>query len=228
MRNSWLALATKSTRIRSTRLRLGEIAQRQQRRADFAGLGGKRRHADVEQAFDRDPFAPQDGFRRAARHDPAQGVDFGRGRAGRGSRERRWRCAGAARPNARAGPADMRSSSVSSASIPGSTSAVERGERRLEPGDAEGRLLERHSFSSARAARGRSRRARSCRRVAPRSAPPVVARRAAAGSSSRRVERADRLVGEAEVVRRHLAGRLRRRPPRARRSWSTDSSPRGA
>ena len=62
---------------------------------------------------------------------------------------------------------------------------VERGERRLEAGDAERRLLERDVLLvRARAARGRSRSPRSCRRAAPRSAPRGRRRPGAAGSSS--------------------------------------------
>ena len=46
------------------------------------------------------------------------------GRAGRGSPARRPRSRGSSRPYARAGPADIRSSSVSSGITPGSTSCV--------------------------------------------------------------------------------------------------------
>ena len=79
VRNSWLALAMKSTRMRSTRLQLGQIAQREQRRHDFSVGRGERRDAHVEQPLDRHPFAPLHPFGLAARHHPPAGVeDIGR------------------------------------------------------------------------------------------------------------------------------------------------------
>ena len=85
------------------------------------------------------------------------------------------------------GPADIRSSSVSSGSEAGLDEVrVERGERGLEPGDAERRRLERHLLLVARVRRvvGGD-RARSSRPCSPSmSAVRSARRRGAAGSSS--------------------------------------------
>ena len=133
----------------------------------------------------------------------------------------------------RAGPADIRSSSVSSAIRPGSTSVrVERGERGLEPGDAERRRLERHVLLLARVRRvvGRD-RPRSCRRGAPSMQRGAVVLASAAAGSSSGSGRASapprrsgtRWCGVASPLAAHAASRAPRgaaRPTRARRGAS--------
>ena len=75
VRNSWLALAMKSTRMRSTPPQLGQIAQGQQGRHDLVGGGRERRDADLEQPLDRHPLAPRRRLGFAARHHAPHRVD---------------------------------------------------------------------------------------------------------------------------------------------------------
>ena len=75
VRNSWLALAMKSTRSRSTRRASVWSRKVMQRRHDFAARRRERRDADVEQPFDRHALAPLHGLGFAARHHPAARVD---------------------------------------------------------------------------------------------------------------------------------------------------------
>ena len=55
--------------------RFGLIAERDQRRHDFAVARRERGDADVKQPFDRHPFAPLHGLGFAARHHPTPRVD---------------------------------------------------------------------------------------------------------------------------------------------------------
>ena len=137
---------------------------------------------------------------------------------------------GASSPKIAAGPAERRSSSVSSVSRPGSDEIrVERRERGLEPDHPEGRRLERHVLLLARV-RGMVGGDRRDRAVAQR-----LEQRLAVGLGAERrvhlhvrVERAHRLVGEAEMVRRHLAGRGDARPRAPARVLDGLRGPRGA
>ena len=137
---------------------------------------------------------------------------------------------GRSSPKIRAGPADIRSSSVSSRTQARLDEVrVERRERRLQAGHAERRRLERHVLLLARVRRvvGRDRRDRAVvQRVDQR-------RTVVAGPERRvhlqvRVERPHRLVGEAEVVRRHLAARRHARAPATAAAARPTRAPTGA
>ena len=107
MRNSWLALAMKSARMRSTRRASVRSRSVTSVAIDVAVLGGERRDADLEQPLDRHALAPQRGLRLA-------------GRARRGG----WRRA--RRASAARAPADRRAAAPATARGPGALAAIAR------------------------------------------------------------------------------------------------------
>ena len=123
---------------------------------------------------------------------------------------------GGSSPYARAGPADIRASSVGRDRSPGSTRCVlSDGEGGLEPGDAERRLLERNFLLVPCVGCVVGRDGRDCA-VPHRIEQGLPVLRGPQGRVHLqvRVERRDRLVGQDEVVRRRLAGRLHARRER--------------
>ena len=150
--------------------------------------------------------------------------------AGRGSPARRRRSAAGRGRRCAPGPADIRSSSVSSVDEARLDEVrVERANAVSRPVTPNGAASNGHVLLLARVRRvvGRDRRDRAvAQRVDQRRA--VVARAQRRVHLQVRVERAHRLVGEAEVMRRHLAARRDAGRLRARAAARPTRAPRGA